>query len=173
MDPLKQLIEMKRQALKNAKAEVAALSEQIQALEAMKPTVHESVLIQTEVRPMALAQKPEEPVITPTAMPQHQEQQKNSKGSLTPVILGVLSDGNVRDMDQMLRDVNQRMVNPTTRDSLRSTLGALRKKGDIESPGYGKYSIQKGESPAYVVATNDNGGALNVQQSPLAGPQQS
>ena len=170
MDALKQLLELKIKALESAKAEVRELSEQIQTLKGMTPTVHEKALAETEV----LQTKPamQQAAFPRAAMAQSdQAQHKNTKGTLTPVILDVLSDGIVRNMDEMLRDVNERMPNPTTRDSLRSTLGTLRSKKEIDSPGYGKYASQKGESPADVVATNDNGGALNVQLSPLAGHQ--
>mgnify|MGYP003612610678 CR=1 FL=1 len=168
MDPLLLLIEQKRQALQNAKAEVVALIEQIRTLEGMRPTVHESVLVKTEVKQADPVPQQVQAVHEVQEQPR-QDQQKNQKGSLTPVILEVLSDGAVRDMDQMLADVNERMVNPTTRDSLRSTLGTLRKKGEIESPGYGKYSSRKGESPADSTATNSEGEAFNLQPSPEQG----
>jgi hypothetical protein len=168
MDPLLLLIEQKRQALQNAKAEVAALIKQIQILEGMQRTVHESVLVKAEEN-QATPAPPQVQTAHEIQEQSPQDQQKNPKGSLTPVILEVLSDGVVRDMDQMLADVNQRMPNPTTRDSLRSTLGTLRKKGEIESPGYGRYSSQKGESPADFTATNSEGEAFNLQPSPGTG----
>ncbi len=96
---------------------------------------------------------------------------KNHKGSLTPVILSVLADRVVRSIDDVLPEVNAQMEMPTTRASLRATLGNLKNAGKIASPGYGKYQgLVKDESPANVVATNDNGGAFNVQTSPSTGP---
>lgn len=170
MDPLKQLIEAKRQALQKAKADVVAIAEQVKALEAMMPTPYEVYLAQKNDNPVAQIHKTLQATgdlkIHPSASV---EQQKNPKGSLTPVILNVLSDGIVRDMDDMLRDVNKRMNTPTTRDSLRSTLGILRKKQEIESPGYGKYSIPKSESPANSTATNSEGEAFKLQPSPEQG----
>lgn len=168
MDPLLLLIEQKRQALENAKAEVVALTGQIRTLEGMQPTVHESVLVKTEAKQVDPIPQQVQTAQEVHEQP-HQDQQKNPKGSLTPVIHEVLSDGAIRDMDQMLADVNKRMVNPTTRDSLRSTLGTLRKRGEIESPGYGKYSSRKGESPADSTATNSEGEAFNLQPSPDQG----
>jgi hypothetical protein len=154
--------------LHNAKAEVVALIEQIRTLEAMRPTVHESVLVKTEAKQSDPVPQQVQEVHEVLERPRL-DQQKNPKGSLTPVILEVLSDGAVRDMDQMLAEVNERMVNPTTRDSLRSTLGTLRKKGEIESPGYGKYSRQKGESLADSTASNSEGEAFSLQPSPDQG----
>jgi len=68
-----------------------------------------------------------------------------------------------------------------TRGSLRTLMMNLKKRGLVENVRPGVYKLsqfgiefaesQKGESPASVVATNDNGGALNVQPSPLTGPQ--
>lgn len=66
-----------------------------------------------------------------------------------------------------------------TRGSLRTLMMNLKKRGLVENVKPGVYRLtqigiefadsQKGESPANVIATNDNGGALNVQSSPLTG----
>lgn len=64
---------------------------------------------------------------------------KNAKGALTPVILQVVGDGKIRNTDEVLAAVNARMSTPTTRDSVRSTLGHLIAAGKICKPAYGKY----------------------------------
>lgn len=76
--------------------------------------------------------------------------EKNHKGALRPIILQVLADGNIRDIDQVYSETNALLPTPTTRDSIRATLGIMKGLGVISSPGYGKYVKSKsdGEPPS-------------------------
>lgn len=172
-NPILQKIKEKESARAKALADVAQLDLQIktlkQTLEMLEPTEYEKYL---------QAKVSEQPVVDVTMVAtevsvasKQNTAAKNPKGALTPVILNVATDGKVRTIDDMLLDVNAKMNVPTTRDSVRATLNHLKNTGRIQSPGYGKYQgiDKKGESPASVVATNDNGGAFSVQSNPLTG----
>ena len=170
-----QKIQEKESAKAKALEDVAILDLQIKTLtstlEMLEPTEYEQYLhAKASESPVA---QPVEGVQEASVGSKPSSTTKNTKGALTPVILDVAADGKVRTIDEMLEDVNAKMEIPTTRDSVRATLNNLKSIGKLQRPEYGKYQgvNQKGESPADVVATNDNGGALNVQLSPLAGRQ--
>jgi hypothetical protein len=84
----------------------------------------------------------------------------------------------VVDLDDLERITKANSM-ATTRGSIRTLMMNLRKRGLVENVKPGVYKLtqlgikfadsQKGESPASVVATNDNGGAFSVQSSPLTG----
>lgn len=82
------------------------------------------------------------------------------------------------DLDDLERITKSNSMT-MTRGSIRTLMMNLRNRGLVENVKPGVYKLtqlgiefadsQKGESPASVVATNDNGGALSVQSSPLTG----
>jgi hypothetical protein len=90
--------------------------------------------------------------------------ERNPKGALTPAIIDLLKDGRQRNIDEIYEGVNEKLNRPTTRDSVRATLGSLKNSRKIANPSYGKYALgtQEGESPTDLTATNSGGGAFNV-----------
>lgn len=176
-NPILQKIQEKELARDRARADIAQLDLQIktlhQTLEMLEPTEYERYLKSQESKE-SQSQISAGPLTDDVIqnIPVRVDPPKNHKGSLTPVILSVLADRVVRSIDDVLPEVNAQMEMPTTRASLRATLGNLKNAGKISSPGYGKYQgLGKEENPADVVATNDNGGVLNVQSNPLTGQQ--
>ena len=97
--------------------------------------------------------------------------EKNEKGTVSKTILKVLEGGQPKSVEQLMFEVNEILDKPTTIGSMRGTLSNLKSANMVIKTAYGKYTIQpyKGESPANVVATNDNGEAFNLQPSPTTG----
>ena len=92
--------------------------------------------------------------------------EKNHKGALRPVILQVLADGQTRDIDQVYSEVNAQLLVPTTRNSIRTTLGIMKVAGVISSPKYGKYVKSKLEADEPSAVTD---GSPFSQPSPVTG----
>lgn len=166
-NPILQKIQEKESAMAKALADAAQLELQIktlrQTLEMLEPTEYEKYLkAKAENQPSATANKEAISVgASSTSAPE-----KNPKGTLTPAILNVASDGKIRSIDDVLEDVNKQMSVPTTRDSVRATLNHLKSVGKIHSPGYGRYQgiDKKGES-----LSGSNTEAFNLQPSPDQG----
>ncbi len=169
------ILEQKVAMLAKAEAMVAELRNQVATLRnATQPSEFETLL--AAHTPNAVDAKPTQKLVLEPKIEREVAKldgEKNEKGVVSKTILKVLSDGQSKTVDQVIIEANKLLDKPTTRGSVRGTLSNLSSANKVTKTAYGQYAIgpQEEESPAGVVATNDNGGAINVQSSPLTGPQ--
>lgn len=142
MNPLAQLLAQAEQELQQAKQLVAELQVNVDALRVAKDSYDQHIGALPGVKPFIL------PILAPLTPPPVVS--KNTRGMVTPTILAVLGDGKARTVEETLIEVNEKLPSPTSRASLRSTLGNLKEKGAVTSASYGKYQIaaQKCETPS-------------------------
>ena len=163
----------KEAMLAKAEVMVAELRNQVAVLRnAAKPSEFEALL--AAQAPFAPLEKPIANVVTASVADyavMKTVNEKNEKGSVSKTILKVLEDGQPKSVEQVMIEVNKVLEKPTTAGSMRGTLSNLKNANMVIKTAYGKYTIHqdKGESPAEVVATNDNGEAFNFQPSPKQG----
>lgn len=150
MNPVAELLAKAENELLQAKQFVMELQLQVDALRVAKNSYDQHMVGRPSVTPLI------PPIILPP-LPQREFGKplphvatRNTKGMVTPTILEVLADGKPRSVEQILSEVNERLTVPTSRASLRSTLGNLKERGFIASSSYGMYQggSQKGETPS-------------------------
>lgn len=175
MEQLNRLLAEKESALAKAQATVLELQNQVDTLRKtlamLKPTKFEEFL-KSEFDQTQLTTAKQKPNEQPNAQApasnaiMEQHPQKNSKGALSPVILRVMADGKTRTVEETLADVNCHMAIPTTRGSVRATLGKLKEKNELVSVGYGKYQLPKEKGEGLSVTSTE---AFKLQPSPNTG----
>lgn len=157
---IQDIISRKRALLKAAQKKVAELQQQIATLETLAAEDAVDVALASKIEP---SEHPAQATKTTTSTvssvedaAQKQTTQlkatsggKNPKGSVRQAILGILSDGEERDLDYIDNLLQILVPVSVSRGALRNTLMTLRQDGLIYSRKPGYYNItQKGESPA-------------------------
>jgi hypothetical protein len=173
--PIQIAIDEKESALLKAKSDVNELESAIamlkNTLRAMQPTAYEQSLsarIAAEKNYVNTEQSLTERIQTITVAAEASSAQRfkdllvveptilSLKG-LRGAIVSVLSDDKARSIDQILKAVNITMSKPTTRPSVRATLGFMKAEKLISNPSYGFYSSIKSEKASAVTdAFSDN-----------------